>query len=93
VQRGEPRPSSFPLFTEVRGIGILRTSPFGDSPTFAFSEFSEFSEVGLPELRLLGSSRRPSAFGIMFLLIAQRIDPTSKPAREGGSQCASSPAS
>ena len=25
--------------------------------------------------------------------IAQRIDPTSKPAREGGSQCASSPAS
>jgi hypothetical protein len=27
----------------------------------------EFSEVGLPELRVLGSSRRPSAFGIMFL--------------------------
>jgi hypothetical protein len=23
------------LFTQVRGIGILRTSPFGDSPKFA----------------------------------------------------------
>src|ERR671910_1033842 len=29
------------LFTEVRGIGILRTSPFGDSAKFAFTEFSE----------------------------------------------------
>src|SRR5215211_5293615 len=61
------------------------------SANFATTEFyevpfSEFSEVGLPELRLLGSSRLPSAFGIMFLLIAQRIDPTSKHAREGGSQ-------
>jgi hypothetical protein len=25
----------------VRGIGILRTSPFGDSAKFAFAEFSE----------------------------------------------------
>ena len=48
--------------------------------------FLEFSEVGLRELRLLGSSRRKSAFGIMVLLIAQKIDPTSKHAREGGSQ-------
>jgi hypothetical protein len=23
------------IFTEVRGIGVLRTSPFGDSPKFA----------------------------------------------------------
>jgi hypothetical protein len=28
-----------PLFTEVRGIGILRTSPFGDSRKFALKEF------------------------------------------------------
>jgi hypothetical protein len=55
--------------------------------------FLEYSEAGLPELHLLGSSRRKSTFGIMFLLIAQWIDPTSKHAREGGSQCASSPAS
>src|SRR5215212_7047822 len=27
-----------PLFTEVRGIGILRTSPFGDSPKFAVAK-------------------------------------------------------
>src|SRR5215208_181705 len=65
----------YPLFSGVRGRGILGSSPF-----------SEFSEVGLPELRLLGSSRRKAAFGIMFLLTAQRIDPTSKPARQGGSQ-------
>ena len=64
-------------------MGILRTSQARSSKKFAFSEFSE---VGLPELRLLGSSRLPAAFGIMFLLIAQRFDPTGKPAREGGSQ-------
>src|ERR671912_1624458 len=29
------------LFTGVRGIGILRTSPFGDSRKFAITEFSE----------------------------------------------------
>jgi len=28
VQRGEPRPSSFPLFTEVRGILILGSSAY-----------------------------------------------------------------
>ena len=28
-------PFFLPLFTEVRGIGFLRTSPFGDSPKFA----------------------------------------------------------
>jgi hypothetical protein len=78
------------LFSRVRGRWILRTSPLRSSMKFALSEFSG---VGLPELCLLGSSRLPSAFGIMFLLIAQRIDPTSKPAREGGSQCASSAAS
>src|SRR5215218_10274160 len=33
-----------PLFTGVRGIGILRTSPFGDSPKLDF-RFTEFSEV------------------------------------------------
>jgi hypothetical protein len=31
-----PCPVDFlPLFTRVRGIGILRTSPFGDSPKFS----------------------------------------------------------
>ena len=34
-------PSLLPLFTVVRGIGILGTSPFGDSPKFAEDEFSE----------------------------------------------------
>src|SRR5918993_1868756 len=29
------------LFTGVRGIGILGTSPFGDSAKFAFTEFYE----------------------------------------------------
>jgi hypothetical protein len=29
------------LFTEVRGIRILRTSPFGDSANFALTEFYE----------------------------------------------------
>jgi hypothetical protein len=28
-----------PLFTEVRGIRILRTSPFGHSAKFAYTEF------------------------------------------------------
>jgi hypothetical protein len=27
------------LFTGVRGIGFLRTSPFGDSEKFAYTEF------------------------------------------------------
>src|ERR671912_1415782 len=30
-----------PLFTGVRGIGFLRTSPFGDSRKFAYTEFYE----------------------------------------------------
>src|SRR4029453_1787672 len=30
-----PLPPTSPLFTLVRGIGILRTSPFGDSRKFA----------------------------------------------------------
>jgi hypothetical protein len=30
-----------PLFIEVRGIGFVRTSPFGDSAKFAYTEFSE----------------------------------------------------
>src|SRR5215212_2748773 len=34
VLEGSP-PFSLPLFTEVRGKGILRTSPFGDSEKFA----------------------------------------------------------
>src|SRR5215212_9610741 len=33
--------SSYPLFTLVRGRGILRTSPFGDSAKFAYTEFYE----------------------------------------------------
>ena len=37
--------ASFPLFIRVLGIGILRTSPFGDSPKLNFA-FTEFSEVG-----------------------------------------------
>src|SRR5215213_2215272 len=38
--KGPLSPTS-PLFTGVRGRGILRTSPFGDSAKFAFKEFSE----------------------------------------------------
>jgi hypothetical protein len=36
-----PRPSLLPLFTEVRGSGLLRTSPFGHSRklNFAITEF------------------------------------------------------
>jgi hypothetical protein len=36
---GVPARPPTPLFTEVRGIGILRTSPFGDSQKFALTEF------------------------------------------------------
>jgi hypothetical protein len=35
-------------FTQVRGIGILRTSSFGDSRKFNF-RFTEFSEVRYPQ--------------------------------------------
>jgi hypothetical protein len=38
------------LFTGMRGIGILRTSPFGDSPKLDFG-FTEFSEVRLQVAR------------------------------------------
>jgi hypothetical protein len=38
------RPFFLPLFTQVRGIGILRTSPFGYSRKLDF-HFTEFSEV------------------------------------------------
>jgi hypothetical protein len=37
-----------PLFTQVRGIGFLRTSPFGDSQKFACTEFSEVRIVPGP---------------------------------------------
>jgi hypothetical protein len=37
-----------PLCTEVRGIGILRTSPFGRSRKLDF-HFTEFSEVRYPQ--------------------------------------------
>jgi hypothetical protein len=33
----------------VRGRRILRTSPFGDSPKFAFTEFSENAPHFLPK--------------------------------------------
>src|SRR5215208_4128188 len=36
-----PGPSFLPLFTRVRGRGILRTSPFGHSRKFALKEFYE----------------------------------------------------
>jgi hypothetical protein len=36
-----PRPSLMPLCTQVRGIEILRSSPFGDSANFALTEFYE----------------------------------------------------
>jgi hypothetical protein len=38
------RPFLLPLFTGVRGIGILRTSPSGHSRKFSF-HFTEFCEV------------------------------------------------
>jgi hypothetical protein len=34
-----PTPFFMPLFTQVRGIGILRTSPFGYPAKFAYTEF------------------------------------------------------
>src|SRR5215203_986220 len=33
------------LIHKVRGIGILRTSPFGHSANFAFKEFSEVRDL------------------------------------------------
>jgi hypothetical protein len=36
--------SLLPVFTGVRGIGILRTSPFGVSTKFALKEFSEVGQ-------------------------------------------------
>ena len=36
------------LFTEVRGIVILRTSPFGDSAKFVGTKFSEVGLMGAP---------------------------------------------
>ena len=53
------------LFTRVRGIGFLRTSPFGDSQKLNF-RFTEFSEVHLlldtkvPKIRSLRDMRSPS---------------------------------
>src|SRR5215208_2009504 len=52
------------LFTGVRGIRILRTSPFGDSRKFALTEFSEVhlmrvlrsSPRKLPQLVYLGDA-------------------------------------
>jgi hypothetical protein len=49
------------LFTDVRGIGILRTSPFGDSRKFALKEFCELRMYGV-----LRSWLRDSAGGIML---------------------------
>jgi hypothetical protein len=46
----------FRLFTEVLRIGILRTSPFGDSAKFAYTEFSEVRRSGV-----LGNTWPPSA--------------------------------
>jgi hypothetical protein len=42
------RPFFAPLFTEVRGRGSLRTSPFGDSRKLDF-HFTEFSKVRNPQ--------------------------------------------
>ena len=80
---GELTPERSEILEPRQGRGVaapaLLLEPY--SPECVEGEFSE-----LPLVRIIGSSRRPSAFGIMFLLIAQRIDPTSKPAQEGGSQ-------
>ena len=43
-----PRPSLLPLFTQVRGIRILRTSPFGDS--------RKFSECAANDILFIGGS-------------------------------------
>jgi hypothetical protein len=40
-----------PLFTGVRGIDFLRTSPFGDSRKLDF-HFTEFSKVRYPQATL-----------------------------------------
>jgi hypothetical protein len=60
-----PRPFHFlPLFTGVRGIGILRTSPFGDSRKLDF-HFTEFSEVRIQTI--LGSPHSPGPMRRDFL--------------------------
>ena len=54
------------LFTGVRGRGILRTSPFGDSRNFAITEFSEVhSQLArmLREIKIVSEERHtPSRF-------------------------------
>jgi hypothetical protein len=45
--RATPALLFLPLFTGVRGIGILRTSPFGDSAKFVYTEFSEVRTHGV----------------------------------------------
>jgi hypothetical protein len=47
------------LFTVVRGICILRTSPFGYSQKFALKEFSEVCQK-VPNLVHLGDAPVPS---------------------------------
>jgi hypothetical protein len=44
------------LFTGVRGIGILRSSPFGHSRKFPYSAFSEVDQ--LQRLQLSHNTRR-----------------------------------
>src|SRR5215217_2048270 len=74
--RPEARCPAGALFTGVRGIGILRTSPSGHSRKLD-SHFTEFSEVRL--LRILGSSHnsRSTKFGLTIGPVLCAIHPSS----------------
>jgi hypothetical protein len=57
-------PPISPLFTHLQGIEILRSSPFGDSPNFALTEFSEVRFDGV---------LRSSAKGLLRSSLSDRL--------------------
>src|SRR5918995_471820 len=54
------------LFTGVRGIGILRTSPFGHSPKFALKEFCELRDDGVLRRLMRNCGRRGRSRNLML---------------------------
>src|SRR5918994_2424864 len=86
-----PRPLLLPLFTGVRGIVILRTSPFGHSPKFAARNshmaFADRHRICRPRDRP-DRQRRPSAAerGLFvqpgeLVRVAHRVDAGDPPLR------------
>jgi hypothetical protein len=74
------------LFTRVRGIRILRTSPFGDSRNFAITEFSEVhSQLArmLQEIKIVSKERHtPSRFIAPYYYAALQGEER-KPSKKG----------